>query len=230
MIDKSPKGFIDPELIPWSPEAGIDGLFAKTLAKCEKTGSYTRLLKFLPGTDTSEAGVQSHDHLEELWIVEGAIYDLTLEENFVEGMYANRLHHMDHGPWRAPGGAITFELRDMDADGAIAKEQLEFFDPSLREWEMVDSDAGVYVKTLSACPDTGSFGRLVRFKPGATAPSGFRSDRARSELWVVSGVLANREDGSMQPSGMYANLDADLLDGSWTSPVGCTVFEVRNRI
>ena len=80
MIQKNPTGFIDPELIAWTPEAGVPGLYAKTLTRCEETGSYTRLLKFLPGTETSQAGPQSHDHLEELWIVEGAIYDLTLEE------------------------------------------------------------------------------------------------------------------------------------------------------
>ncbi len=229
MIDKTPTGFIDPELIAWAPEAGIPGLYAKTLARCEESGSYTRLLKFLPGTDTSQAGPQSHDHLEELWIVEGAIYDLTLEENFVEGMYANRLHHMAHGPWRAPGGAITFELRDMDPAQGIEKEQLEFVDPSLRSWDSVDEEAGVFVKTLTTCPSTGSYGRLVRFRPGAHAPQ-LQGEKMRSELWVVSGILSSRDGTTMQPAGTYGNLDADLLDGSWTSPIGCLVFEVRNRI
>lgn len=229
MIDKSPTGFIDPDLIEWSPEAGIPGLYAKTLARCENTGSYTRLLKFLPGTDTSQAGPQSHDHLEELWIVEGAIYDLTLEQNFVQGMYANRLHHMGHGPWRALDGAITFELRDMDADKQIEKEQLEFFDPSLRPWDQSDEDAGVYVKTLTMCPSTGSYGRLVRFRPGA-GPTTLNGENNRSELWIVAGILATRDGTSLQPAGTYGNVDVDLLDGSWTSPTGCTVFEVRNRI
>lgn len=228
MIDKTPTGFVDPELIPWAPEAGIKGLYAKTLARCDETGSYTRLLKFLPGTDTSPAGTQSHTHLEELWLVEGAIHDLTLDQNFVAGMYANRLHGMDHGPWRAPNGAITFELRDMDADHRISKQQLEFLDPSLQEWDEVDESAGVSVKTLTHCAATGSYGRLVRFRPGATKP-GFAGESGRSELWIVSGVLAN-EDGSAHPAGTYGNLDVDLLDGTWTSPTGCTVFEVRNRI
>lgn len=229
MIQKTPTGFVDPELIAWAPEAGIPGLYAKTLARCEDTGSYTRLLKFLPGTQTTQAGPQTHDHLEELWIVEGAIYDLTLEENFVEGMYANRLHHMAHGPWRAPDGAITFELRDMDAEQQIEKEQLEFFDPSLREWDGVDEDGGVFVKTLTACPATGSYGRLVRFTPGARAPR-LGGEFLRSELWIVSGVLASRDGDVIQPARTYGNLDIDLLDGSWTSPIGCVVFEVRNRI
>lgn len=229
MIDKAPVGFVDPELIPWKPEAGIDGLYAKTLARCQGTGSYTRLLKFLPGTDTSPAGVQSHDHLEELWIVGGAIYDLTLEQNFVEGMYANRLLHMDHGPWRAPNGAITFELRDNDPEGRIQKQQLEFFDPSLQEWDGVDEAAGVMVKTLSSCPSTGSYGRLVRFRPGASGMPAIAGEAARSELWIVSGVLTHRDTGASYGAGTYGNLDVDLLDGAWTSPVGCVVLEVRNR-
>lgn len=229
MIDKKPYGFIDPELIDWVPEAGIPGLYSKTLASCEDTGSYTRLLKFLPGTDTSQAGPQSHEHLEELWIVEGAIHDLSLDQNFVAGMYANRLYHMDHGPWKAPGGAITFELRDMDPGQKIAKEQLEFIDPSLRPWDEIDESAGVYVKTLTRCPQTGSYGRLVRFRPDAEAPR-LEGEEGRSELWVVSGLLADTSGDVLAEAGIYANLDIDLLDGSWTSPIGCTVFEVRNRI
>lgn len=230
MISKQPVGFMDPDLIPWLPEAGIDGVFAKTLAKCENTGSYTRLLKFLPGTDTSSAGVQSHDHLEELWLVEGALYDLSLERNFVAGMYANRLYHMDHGPWRSSDGAITYELRDFDPDGRITKEQLEFMDPALVEWDGADPEAGVFIKTLTRCEATGSYGRIVKFHPGAGEPRRLKSERERSEVWVVKGQLQDLRDGSIQPAGRYGNLDIDLLDGNWSSPGGCVVFEVRNLI
>lgn len=228
MIEKTPIGFLDPGLIPWEPEAGIDGLYAKTLSRCEDTGSYTRLLKFLPGTNTSQAGVQSHDHLEELWLVDGAIYDLTLEQNFVEGMYANRLRHMDHGPWRAPDGAITFELRDRDDDGILDKEQLEFFDPELLPWES-QGESGVFVKTLATCSDTGSYGRLVKFGAGAGHPE-TAGETARSELWIVDGVLADTTTDSLHPAGHYGNLELELLDGSWSSPYGCVVLEVRNKL
>ena len=229
MIDKSPIGFADPDLTPWEPEAGIDGLYSKTLARCSETGSYTRLLKFLPGTDTSRSGVQAHDHLEELWIVEGAIFDLTLQENFTKGMYANRLYRMDHGPWVAAGGAITFELRDNDPEHKIGKDQLEFFDPALRLWDGRDDQAGVYVKTLTSCPDTGSYGRLVKLHPGATSPAALKGEVGRSELWVVSGDLWDGDE-HVHPAGTYGNLDVNLLDGSWTSELGCVVFEVRNLI
>jgi hypothetical protein len=228
MIRKDPVGFMDPDLIPWAPEAGIDGLFAKTLARCPDTDSYTRLLKFLPGTNTTEAGVQRHTHLEELWIVEGAIHDLTLDQNFVRGMYANRLVGMAHGPWKAPSGAITFELRDNDPEGRIKKQQLEFMDPSLRQWERRDTEAGVFVRTLTSCPDTGSYGRLVRFHPGAGAPARLSGSLERSEVLILDGVLSGA--GWSYPAGHYGNVEIDLLDGSWTSPTGCTIFEVRNRI
>jgi len=46
----------------------------------------------------------------------------------------------------------------------------------------------------------------------------------------VSGVLSTVTGETVHPPGTYGNLEVNLLDGSWTSPVGCTVFEVRNRI
>jgi hypothetical protein len=230
MIRKEPVGFFDPDLVPWQAEANIQGLYSKTLSRCGDTGSYTRLLKFIPGTDTSAAGPQTHDHLEELWIVEGAIHDLTLDQNFVSGMYANRLAHMDHGPWRSPGGAITYELRDNDPEGRIKKQQFEFFDAALPEWDAPDVAAGVFVKTLTSCPDTGSYGRLVKFQPGATEPERLHGEMNRSELWIVSGALHNRETGVTHPGGSYGNLDVDLVDGRWSSPYGCLVFEVRNLV
>jgi len=229
MINKSPTGFQDSELLAWEPEAGIDGLYSKTLTRCAETGSYTRLLKFVPGTNTTSAGVQAHDHLEELLVIEGAIFDLTLEQNFTAGMYANRLAGMDHGPWVAPAGAVTLELRDNDPDHRITKQQFEFFDPGIRDWDGRDDAAGVFVKTLTSCPNTSSFGRLVNFQPGAGAPGQLEGDAGRSELWVVEGVL-HHKDGTVHPQGTYGNLDVDLLDGSWTSDIGCTVFEVRNLV
>jgi ChrR Cupin-like domain len=106
--------FFDPDLVPWEPEADIEGLYSKTLAADPDAGSYTRLLKFEPGTDTSPAGVQRHPHWEEIWIVEGAITDLTLDKTFTAGMYACRPPGMAHGPWIAPFGCITFEVRNWE--------------------------------------------------------------------------------------------------------------------
>lgn len=104
--------FFDPfERFSWTPVPGVDGLSEMTLALDPETGSYTRLLKFEPGTDTSSQGVQRHDFWEEIWIVSGAIHDLGMDETFREGMYACRPPKMPHGPWQAPGGCVTFEVR-----------------------------------------------------------------------------------------------------------------------
>ena len=104
--------FFDPDLIPWEKETDIPGLYSRTLARDPKGGSYTRLLKFEPGTDTSSAGVQRHPHWEEIWIVSGAITDLTLDATFTAGMYACRPPGMPHGPWRTEYGCVTFEVRN----------------------------------------------------------------------------------------------------------------------
>jgi hypothetical protein len=53
---------------------------------------------------------------------------------------------------------------------------------------------------------------------------------ARSELWVVEGQLHDSRSGDIHPAGTYGNVVIDLLDGNWTTPGGCVVFEVRNLI
>lgn len=106
--------FFDPDLIPWDKESEVPGLYAKTLAADPDTGSYSRLLRFLPGTDTSVLGVQRHEHWEEVWIISGAITDLTLGETFTAGMYSCRPPGMAHGPWRSEYGCTTFEVRNYE--------------------------------------------------------------------------------------------------------------------
>ena len=71
----------------------------------------TRILRFEPGTDTSSMGVQRHDFWEEVLILEGDFFDVSLGETFVKGMYACRPPGMPHGPWRSQNGCKTFEIR-----------------------------------------------------------------------------------------------------------------------
>jgi hypothetical protein len=104
--------FFDPmERMQWSAIEGVEGLEEMVLSKDEESGDYTRLLRFGPGTDTTPMGQQRHDFWEEVWIVEGAIHDLGMNETFRAGMYACRPPGMPHGPWTAPDGCITFEMR-----------------------------------------------------------------------------------------------------------------------
>jgi hypothetical protein len=98
--------------IEWTPvRSQAEGLRERLLAVDEQGGVATRVLQFEPGADTRPDGVQVHDFWEEVYILEGAIHDLTLNETFGPGMYACRPPGMAHGPWRSPEGCTTFEVR-----------------------------------------------------------------------------------------------------------------------
>jgi len=103
--------FYDPDSVAWEPVPGMQGLSERVLSRDPEGGDYTRLLRFEPGADTSPMGVQRHDFWEEVLIVDGGLYDLTLDQTFTKGMYACRPPGMPHGPWQAPDGCLTFELR-----------------------------------------------------------------------------------------------------------------------
>ena len=93
----------------WTPVA--EGQSERVLARDEQGGVATRMLRFEPGCDTSPAGVVVHDFWEEVYILEGSLHDLSLDEVFPAGTYACRPPGMKHGPWRAPEGCVTFEVR-----------------------------------------------------------------------------------------------------------------------
>jgi len=81
------------------------------LSGSHESGWVSRLLKFEPGCDTTPNGTLTHDVWEEVFIVSGSIHDVRLGRTFTAGMYACRPPGMEHGPWTAPDGAITFETR-----------------------------------------------------------------------------------------------------------------------
>ena len=96
----------------WIPIPGkVVGLSERILANDPKAGVATRMLRFAPGTDTSPNGTLTHDFWEEVYIIEGAIYDTRLKQNFTAGMFACRPPGMKHGPWISKNGCITYEVR-----------------------------------------------------------------------------------------------------------------------
>ena len=104
--------FFDVKDVAWTPvDERVLGLSEQILAREGESGAVTRLLKFEPGTDTSAAGVQVHPFWEEVYILEGSLHDLTLNETFPKGYYACRPPGMRHGPWVAQEGCVTFEVR-----------------------------------------------------------------------------------------------------------------------
>jgi len=110
-MPKLEREFFDPSNMPARPVGGITGLSEQILSEDPESGDYTRILRFEPSTDTSAMGVQRHDFWEEVWILEGDFFDITLGQTFVKGMYACRPPGMPHGPWRSQNGCKTFEIR-----------------------------------------------------------------------------------------------------------------------
>lgn len=119
--------FFAVESVPWTPASGgsIPGLYERILATDAWTGVATRILRFDPGTDTSSAGAQVHPFWEEVYILDGSLHDLTLRETFPRGTYACRPPGMPHGPWAAPEGCLTFEVRYLTADSRRQSGQFE---------------------------------------------------------------------------------------------------------
>jgi hypothetical protein len=99
--------------VDWTPAQGglVPGMYERILARDDQTGVATRILRFDPGTNTSAAGPQVHDFWEEVYILEGSLHDLTLNQTFARGTYACRPPGMPHGPWVAASGCLTFEVR-----------------------------------------------------------------------------------------------------------------------
>jgi hypothetical protein len=52
-----------------------------------------------------------HDFCEEVYILDGAITGLRLDQAFTADMYVCRPPGMPHGPWHSPDGYPTFEVR-----------------------------------------------------------------------------------------------------------------------
>lgn len=75
----------------------------------DEDGSLTRFLKLEPGVDTDE--VITHDFYEEVYVIQGGFIDKRLDEAFTSGMYACRTPGMEHGPYKAPIGALAIEFR-----------------------------------------------------------------------------------------------------------------------
>ena len=98
---------------PWRDVPGslCTGLHERILTGDPTSGDYTRVLRFDPGCDTTPNGPVVHDFWEEVYILEGTLIDLTLKQEFKAGQYACRPPGMWHGPWKAPQGCTTFEVR-----------------------------------------------------------------------------------------------------------------------
>jgi len=90
----------------------LGGLTEKILSIDPETGDITRLLRFPKGYEGKE--VLRHPFWEEIYILEGYLVDVKVNQTYQRGYYACRPPGMIHGPFRSPEGCITFEMRYVD--------------------------------------------------------------------------------------------------------------------
>ena len=111
--------YFDTELIPWKAIENSPGQYEKILNKDPKTGSYTRLIMFMPDLNyciqdykTPKGKLLCHyDHWEEVFMLKGTLIDTRLNKTFKAGSYACRPPGMNHGPFFSPTGSINFEVK-----------------------------------------------------------------------------------------------------------------------
>lgn len=95
----------------WQPVPGMEGMAENlTLSIDPETGEYTRLTRFLPGADTGALGGNSHDYPEEVFIVNGRLYDQAFDLWLETGHYASRPPGEIHGPFQTDVGCVVLEL------------------------------------------------------------------------------------------------------------------------
>ncbi|WNI14348.1 cupin domain-containing protein [Actinacidiphila sp. ITFR-21] len=109
---KEEREFFDAGRLAWRPAAGSPGVTERVLsAGPDPVTELTRLARWAPGLDTSAAGVIRHPYVEEVYLLEGELEDLTLGRTFSAGHYASRPPGMPHGPYRTATGAVMLEIR-----------------------------------------------------------------------------------------------------------------------
>ena len=103
--------FIDFTEFPLEP-TGRKGISHYVLVRAADGVGLIHVAEFEPYADTSPEGPQIHDFWEYVFIIEGSMIDLTLNQEFKKGSVAIRNPGMRHGPWIIPsGGCRVFEIR-----------------------------------------------------------------------------------------------------------------------
>ncbi|ODV80893.1 uncharacterized protein CANTADRAFT_4887 [Suhomyces tanzawaensis NRRL Y-17324] len=93
----------------WQPTAH-PSIFNKYLNRDDQ-GTATLIQKYAPGTVTTET--TCHQYYEEVYILEGALYDTSLAQWFGKDSYCYRHPGMLHGPYESPQGCTMFVRTEM---------------------------------------------------------------------------------------------------------------------
>src|SRR3984957_20789744 len=108
---KRQREFFAADAMAWR-EAQQPGTQEKVLSgDADDPAVLTRLVRWVPGLDTSGVGVITHDYVEEVYLLEGELTDLTLGRTFRAGQYASSRPGMAHGRSRTPARGTLPEIR-----------------------------------------------------------------------------------------------------------------------
>lgn len=89
------------------PADAAPSVWEQQLSHDPETSDTSLLQRYDPGTRTS-AGDIVHEFWEEVILLEGDLWDITLNRTFTAGMYACRPPGMQHGPYLSTSGCLMF--------------------------------------------------------------------------------------------------------------------------
>ncbi|WP_371401244.1 cupin domain-containing protein [Kribbella sp. NBC_00662] len=104
---KEEREFFPTGELAWT-DAG-NGISERVLSRAPD-GTLTRLARWAPDTLSGDEIIR-HEYVEEVYLLEGELTDLTLEQTFRPGDYACRPPGMQHGPYRTETGCTMLEIR-----------------------------------------------------------------------------------------------------------------------
>ena len=104
---KDEREFFTTGEIQWA-DAG-SGISERVLSR-DPDGTLSRVARWAPGTVSGDAVIR-HEYVEEVYLLEGELTDLTLDQTFRPGDYACRPPGMPHGPYTTADGCSMLEIR-----------------------------------------------------------------------------------------------------------------------
>ena len=113
----------------------------------------------------------------------------------------------------------------------MPKEEREFHHHDEVSWTPVAADSGaagegMTEKILNFDPEAGVSTRMLRFAPGVVTDEVITHD-FWEEVYIIQGELHDKRINQTFTGGMSACRPPGMPHGPYTSPVGCTTFEVR---
>src|SRR5262245_39737336 len=107
----------------WShPPGSAEGITELVLSDDPGSGDRTVLQRYEAGVDTTAPGVIRHPYVEEVYVLEGGLTDITLGQTFTAGAYAYRPIGMPHGPYTSRDGCLMLVVVRHDRPGSSASD------------------------------------------------------------------------------------------------------------